>query len=188
MWTHSRGRRRRKSFLLWHCSAAGTGAERLTYYTVATARTDARVSPTVSSSHCSSMTAVLELDGYSCIYSLPLQLGKESSDLPSPIQGFDQHWCLCCVCMLCSSSLLLPLAIVCVVRQRLSGRPYSARLVSGRLTWADDPAWANTVAPRPKPKMNYHLQISIGISSVPNLLGWQLPDHGSVISHCWSLW
>ena len=39
------------------------GAERLTYRTVATARTGAKVSPAVLSSHSYSMAAVLGLDG-----------------------------------------------------------------------------------------------------------------------------
>ena len=44
-------------------AAAGADAERLTCRTVATVGADARVSSAVISSHYSSMTAVLELDG-----------------------------------------------------------------------------------------------------------------------------
>ena len=46
-----------KGSLLLHCNSAGAGAEWLSCRTVATAGTDAIVSPTVTSSHCSSMTA-----------------------------------------------------------------------------------------------------------------------------------
>ena len=40
---------------------------------------------------------------------------RASSVLPSPLQSSGQRWCLCCVRALCSPSLLLPLAVVCVV-------------------------------------------------------------------------
>ena len=43
--------------------SAGAGAERLTCRIVATAGVDVKVSPAVTSSHCSSMAAVLGLDG-----------------------------------------------------------------------------------------------------------------------------
>ena len=44
-------------------AAAGAGAERLTCRTIVTAGAGANVSPVVTSSNCSSMTAVLGLDG-----------------------------------------------------------------------------------------------------------------------------
>ena len=44
-------------------AAAVAGAEWLSCHTVVTAEADARVSPAVSSSHYSSMTAALGLDG-----------------------------------------------------------------------------------------------------------------------------
>ena len=44
-------------------AAAEAGVERLTCRSVARAETGAEVSPTVLSSHCYSMTAVLGLDG-----------------------------------------------------------------------------------------------------------------------------
>ena len=44
-------------------AAAEAGAERLTCWYVATAGIGTEVSPAVLSSHCSIMTAVLELDG-----------------------------------------------------------------------------------------------------------------------------
>ena len=47
---------------------------------------------------------------------------RASSVLPSPLQNSGQRWWLCCVCALCSPSLLLPLAIGC-----------------GQLTRAEDP-------------------------------------------------
>ena len=44
-------------------ATAGADAERLTCRTIATAGTGTEVSPAVLFSHCSSMTAVLRLDG-----------------------------------------------------------------------------------------------------------------------------
>ena len=44
-------------------AAVGVDAERLTYRTVATAGAGAKVSPAITSSNCSSMFAVLGLDG-----------------------------------------------------------------------------------------------------------------------------
>ena len=46
-----------KGSLLLHCATAGAGAEWLSCHTVATAGASAEVSPAVTSSHCSSMSA-----------------------------------------------------------------------------------------------------------------------------------
>ena len=43
--------------LLLHCSHGRAGVERLSYHTITTSGVGAKVSPTVTSSHCSSMTA-----------------------------------------------------------------------------------------------------------------------------------
>jgi len=63
VWTHSKGRRRRKAPCCGTVATAEADAERLTCRTVATAGTCAEVRPAVLSSHYSSMTAVLGLDG-----------------------------------------------------------------------------------------------------------------------------
>ena len=98
-------------------AAAGADAEWLSCRTVATAGAGVKVSPAVTSSHCSSMAAwyvcVLGLDGQSCIYSFPLQLSKES-EFSFAISSTELRPTLVlvlCVCALCSPSLLLPLAI-----------------------------------------------------------------------------
>ena len=45
------------NLLLFSVRAVGAGAERLPYHTVTIAGADVKVSPAVTSSHCSSMTA-----------------------------------------------------------------------------------------------------------------------------------
>ena len=60
-YSRDRGRRRKGSLLL-HCSRCRAGVERLPCYTVATVEAGVKVSHAVTSSHCSSMAAVLGLD------------------------------------------------------------------------------------------------------------------------------
>ena len=129
--------RHRKAPYCCTVAAAGADVERLSCRTVAAAGAGAKVSLAVTSSHCSSMATwhvcVLELDGYSCIYSFPLQLSKESEFSFAIISAElrPRLVLVLCVCALFS----LP-------SSTSSHSVWSATPVSGRLTRVEDP-WAN---------------------------------------------
>ena len=100
----SRCRGRRRKALLPHCI-----------------HSRGRVSPAITSSHCSSLGTwhvyVLGLYGESCICSFPLQLSKvsEFSFVISSAELRPTLVFVLCVRALCSPSLLLPPAVLCVV-------------------------------------------------------------------------